>query len=152
MSDQHTYTIELSWRGNNEDPRTYDRSFVLSAPGKTPISGASDSASRGDPKKWNPEEMLLCSLASCHMLWYLYLCSNAKITVTEYQDNPTGILNIEPRGKSRFVEATINPEIVITDPSRIDEAIALHEQAHEKCYIVNSLNFEVKINPKVTGK
>jgi organic hydroperoxide reductase OsmC/OhrA len=149
MSQEHTYTVGLSWKGTNEDPKTYDRSFILSAPGKEPISGASDPASLGDPKKWNPEEMLLCSLSSCHMLWYLYLCSLAKIIVTEYRDKPTGILTIEPRGKSRFIEATMNPEIVITDPSRAEEALALHENAHEKCYIVNSVNFEVKINPKV---
>lgn len=120
----------------------------MSANGKTEIAGSADPLSRGDSKKWNPEEML-ASLASCHMLWYLYLCATSKIVVTEYRDNPIGILNTDPKGKGAFVEATLNPQIVITDPNRIEDAIALQKQAHDKCYIVNSVNFEVKVNAKV---
>lgn len=150
MANQHSYTLDLKWNGNkNDDPRTYDRSFILSANGKTEIMGSADSFSRGDAKRWNPEEMLLASLSSCHMLWYLYLCSTSKIIVTSYQDHPTGILNIDPNGISRFIEATLNPQIVIADSTRHEEALSLQQQAHDKCYIVNSVNFEVKVKPQV---
>ncbi len=152
MANQHTYTLNLMWRGKTDDPRTYDRSYILSGNGKTEIAGSADAWSRGDAKKWNPEEMLLASMASCHMLWYLYLCTSAKIVVTEYQDHPTGILNINPEGKSSFAEATLTPQIVITDPSRIEDAIALQKQAHDKCFIINSVNFEVKLNPQVKAQ
>ncbi len=152
MTNQHAYALDLSWTGKTEDPRTYDRSYILSGNGKTEIAGSADPASRGDTTKWNPEEMLLASLASCHMLWYLYLCAAAKIVVIEYKDHPTGILNIDPNGKSAFAEAALNPQIVITDPSRIADAIALQQQAHDKCYIINSVNFAVKENVQVTAK
>lgn len=149
MTDQHSYTLDLMWTGKTDDPRTYDRSYILSANEKTEIAGSADPSSRGDPKKWNPEELLLASLASCHMLWYLFLCASSKIVVLEYQDHPTGILNINPTGKSAFVGATLTPRIVIADPNRIEDAIALQQQAHAKCYIINSVNFEVKINAQV---
>ncbi len=152
MANQRSYTLALMWKGKTEDPRTYDRSFILSGNGKTEIAGSADPSSRGDSKKWNPEEMLLASLASCNMLWYLYLCAAAKIVVIEYQDHPIGILNTNPNGKSAFVEATLNPQIVITDPNRIEDAIALQQQAHAKCYIINSVNFEVKVNAQVKAE
>ncbi len=151
MPIQHTYTLNLQWNGNNADIRTYDRSFSVSSAGKTEISGSADASSKGDPKKWNPEELLLSSLASCHMLWYLYLCSQAKIIVTSYHDEPTGILSVDPHGKSHFLEATLQPKITLADSSRKEEALALQAQAHDKCYIVNSVNFEVKLNPSITS-
>lgn len=147
---QHSYTLDLKWTGKTEN-LSYDRTFTVTGKDKTPMSGSADPASRGDPKKWNPEELLLASLSSCHMLWYLYLCASAKITVTEYQDHPTGILNINPNGKSSFSEVTLNPKIVITDSNQIEQALALQKQAHDKCYIVNSVNFEVKLNPAVSA-
>lgn len=146
---QHSYNINVKWNGRTEDPKTYDRSYTIYAEGKE-ISGSADPSSKGDSAKWNPEEMLLASLGSCHMLWYLYLCATAKIVVTKYEDSPTGILQIDPKGKSSFSEVTLNPKIVITDASRIEEAIALQKKAHDKCYIVNSVNFEVKLNPHVS--
>ena len=149
MAMQHSYTMDLKWTGKT-DNLTYNRTFTLSGNGKSEIAGSADPSSRGDATKWNPEEMLLASLSSCHMLWYLYLCASAKIVVTEYHDNPIGILNVDPKGKSSFAEATLNPKIVIADPSRIQEAIDLQKKAHDKCYIVNSVNFEVKLNPQVS--
>ena len=149
MTDQHSYTLELKWRGKTDDPHTYDRSYIITGNGKTQIAGSADSFSRGDPNKWNPEEMLLGSLGSCYMLWYLYLCAASKIIVTEYQDQPTAILNIDSEGTGAFTGATLNPHVVITDSSRIDEARALESQAHKKCFIVNSINFEVKVNSQI---
>lgn len=147
---EHAFTLDLSWTGRTEDPRSFDRSFVLSGQGKENIAGSAEPLSLGDPNKWNPEELLLASLASCHMLWYLYLCSAAKIVVTQYSDQPSGALK---KGKlAAFAEATLNPQVILTDPSRIEEATALHKQAHEKCLIANSINFEVKVMPQVTAR
>lgn len=145
----NSYTLDLKWAGKTDDPRTYDRSYILSSNGKTDITGSADPLSRGDPKKWNPEEMLLASLSSCQMLWYLYLCAKAKIVVTQYTDHPKGILTEE--GKSAFAEATLSPQIVITDSSHIDEATALLSKAHENCLIANSINFKVKIEGRITA-
>ena len=59
------------------------------AEGKPPLPGSSDPAFRGDPARWNPEELLVASLSTCHMLWYLHLCADAGVVVTDYVDRAT---------------------------------------------------------------
>lgn len=149
MANESAYTLNIKWSGKTDDPRTFDRSFLVTAQGKTAIAGSSDPRSHGDAAKWNPEELLLSSLASCFMLWYLYLCAGKKIIVTEYQDHPTGKIDQNAQGKRAFVEAVLSPQIVISDAARIQDAMALLPEAHEKCFIANSVNFEVKTNPHI---
>lgn len=151
MASESSYTLNLKWSGKTDDPRTYDRSFLLSAEGREAIAGSAEPGSRGDATKWNPEELLLSSLASCNMLWYLYLCATAKIVVLEYEDQPTGKVGVNANGKRAFVEASLNPKIVISDPAQKEKALALLQEAHEKCFIVHSVNFEVKVNPQMSA-
>jgi organic hydroperoxide reductase OsmC/OhrA len=154
MSD-HLYEIEVKWTGNKgegtKDYRSYERSHVISGVGKPDLLGSSDPLFRGDPTKYNPEELLLASLSSCHMLWFLHICADKKINVIEYVDNPKALMVIDPSGKGFFKEATLHPSIVITDRARFDEIEKIHETAHQKCFIANSINFKVLIKPKVTS-
>ena len=122
-----------------EKYNTYERSYSLSVPGKPDICGSSDPAFRGDKTCWNPEELLLASLASCHMLWYLHLCSDAHIVVVAYEDHPTGKMLVEAGGAGRFKEVTLNPLIQITDIKQFTLASSLHDPAHQKCFIANSI-------------
>lgn len=159
MANELHYEITVTWTGNTgqgtRDYRSYERAHTVTGPGKPDLVGSSDPKFRGDAKRWNPEELLLASLSACHMLWYLHLCAESKIVVTEYVDRPTGEMVIEASGLGRFKEATMRPSITITDSSRIADAEKLHEEAHKKCFIANSVNFPVKaepvINPSVSG-
>lgn len=148
MAEQN-YEIGLKWTGNlgegTKDYRSYERSYVVYADQKPDLLGSSDPDYMGDPSRWNPEELLIASLSACHMLWYLHLCSKHKIIVTEYLDRPTAIVTVSSSGYGVFEEAILHPHIKITDPSRIEEAKALHEEAHKRCFIANSLNFPVKV-------
>ena len=87
---QHHYPIRMAWTGNTgtgtADYRGYQPAHEYSVPGKPPIPGSSDPAFRGDAARYNPEELLVMSLSSCHMLWYLHLCAEAGIVVTAYVD------------------------------------------------------------------
>lgn len=151
---EHEYSITVKWTGNKgqgtKNYQAYERSHTISAKDKPDVLGTSDPAFRGDPKKWNPEELFLSSLSTCHMLWYLHICSTHKIVVTEYTDNPIGIMEVESSGAGAFTKVTLNPTIVITDASRIADAEKLHQEAHEKCFIANSVNFPIEIIPKTT--
>ncbi|MEN9522904.1 MAG: hypothetical protein RL065_1281 [Bacteroidota bacterium] len=155
MSDTHHYKINVEWTGNTGTGTSkydaYERSHLLKINGKKTIECSSDAPFRGDVAFHNPEDMLLYSLSSCHMLWYLHLCADAGIIVIEYSDNAEGTLTLVKDGISKFTEAILNPVIKITDASRIDEAIKLHYEAHKKCFIANSCNFEIKQNPKITA-
>ncbi|MCE3294566.1 MAG: OsmC family peroxiredoxin [Crocinitomicaceae bacterium] len=141
----HHYTLQITWTGNTgtgtSGYRNYERSHTIQAENKVTLEASSDPAFRGDASKYNPEELLLASLSSCHMLWFLHLCADKGIIVTAYEDRPTGILD---EGSGRFTEATLNPIATINDPARLAELEGIHHEAHKLCFIANSVNFPVK--------
>lgn len=146
MFRESKYQIDLSWQGDTT--KDYDRSFSLAAPLKQAIQGSSDPAFKGDAAKWNPEEFLLASVASCHMLSYLYLCFKAGIVVSEYTDSPSGVLTLA-EGNGKMTKVTLNPVVKLHDISRLEEAKALHMKAHELCFIANSVSVPIEINPDI---
>ena len=151
MTKQHNYSLNIKWTGNKGEGTTrydaYDRSYIISGENKVEILGSADAPFRGDITKYNPEDLLLASLSSCHMLWYFHLCADAGIIVTEYIDNPTGILVQNETGSGSFSEVSLNPTDIVSDNSMIEKANQLHEKANQFCFIANSVNFKVKHNP-----
>src|SRR6201999_2989890 len=101
--------------------RAYDRDHILRAGNKPPIHGSSDPSFRGDPTRYNPEELFVSSLSSCHMLWYLHLCSVNNIVVTDYRDQAQATMIERPDGSGYFRAVTLYPVVTITDPSRADK-------------------------------
>lgn len=154
MSRQHHYQTTIEWTGNlgsgTSDYRAYSRNHVLTSEGKFEIPLSSDPAFRGDSTRYNPEELLLSALSSCHMLWYLHLCAEAGIVVTEYRDRAFGIMEETSAGSGKFVEVTLNPTVIITDPDQQVKAEILHKRANEFCFIAQSVNFPVHHKPVIT--
>jgi len=152
----HHYKTTIEWTGNKgsgtSNYRDYERSHTISVENKPIIEGSSDPAFRGDKTKYNPEEMLLSSLSSCHMLWYLHFCSEAEIIVTDYIDNATGTMEETTNGSGHFTEVVLNPIVTITDETQIEKAKELHTKANEFCFIANSVSFPVKHSPKIVIK
>jgi organic hydroperoxide reductase OsmC/OhrA len=151
MAIEHHYQLTTEWTGNSGEGtkhvRTYDRSHTVSIAGKPTLNLTTDNAAVGDKSKLNPEDLLVSSISSCHMLSYLYLCSLEGIVVTAYTDQASGIMIEKPSGGGSFKEVVLNPTFYVTDESMVEKAIELHHKAHEICYIANSVNFEVKCNP-----
>lgn len=116
-------------------------------PGKPPIAGSSDPAFRGDPARVNPEEMLVCSLSTCHMLWFLHLACEDGVLVESYEDRPDGEMTEAADGGGQFTRVTLRPKVTISkgDAARMD---ALHHRAHEMCFIARSVNFPVLCEPR----
>lgn len=150
----HRYGVDVVWTGNNgtgtRDYRSYDRDHEIHVPGKPVLMGSSDPAFRGSEERYNPEEMLVAAVSACHMLWYLHLCADNAVVVTEYGDEATGLMEERPGKPGRFVEVELRPRVVIHQSSSVAMAIELHERAHELCYIANSVNFPVGCTPVVT--
>lgn len=151
---EHFYSIILNWTGNlGNGTKAYDsysRNHLISSDKKEDIKGSSDSSFRGDSKYYNPEELFLSSLSSCHMLWYLHLCSANGIVVNSYHDQPKGTMIEEKDGSGAFENVTLNPTVVITDASKRALAKTLHSVAHKMCFIANSCNFEILHEPTIT--
>lgn len=143
----HHYQSTVRWTGNTgtgtSTYHSYSRNHIVEVNGKPDILGSSDPSFRGDPNRHNPEELLLASLSSCHLLWYLHLCSQAGVIVEDYTDQATGIMVETADGGGRFQEVTLHPVVKVKDASMIEKANALHHQANAMCFIANSVNFPV---------
>lgn len=145
----HQYQINLEWTGNEgqgtTNYRAYSRDHVLSGKDKlVQIPGSSDPSFRGDPSRYNPEEMLVASLSACHMLWFLHLCAVNKIVVTDYQDQATGTMEETTDGGGRFREVVLHPVVTVADEEMAARTESLHAEAHKLCFIANSCNFSVR--------
>lgn len=153
---EHTYHVFVEWTGNRglgtARHSGYDRDHMITSGTKPPIAGSSDPAFHGDSARWNPEELLLASIAACHKLWYLGLCAKSGISVVSYRDEAEATMVEDPAGAGRFVSAVLRPAIVIQAAGDIAEATRLHHDAHEYCFIANSVNFPVTIIPVITTR
>ena len=148
---QHRYTTRVRWIGNlgtgTSGYRAYSRDHEISAGSRPPIPASSDPAFQGDAARYNPEELLVASLSSCHMLWYLHLAADAGIVVVDYVDDASGTMDETEGGGGHFTAVTLRPHVQVTAGANVELATALHEQAHHKCFIANSVNFPVRCEP-----
>jgi organic hydroperoxide reductase OsmC/OhrA len=144
----HEYTLEMRWTGNKGsgtfDYRSYERNHEVEGKGKPIILMSSDPSFRGDKTRYNPEETFLASVSSCHMLWYLHLCSDAGVIVISYIDNPIGIMEEFGDGRGKFTKIILRPQVRVTQEWMMKKALELHHKANEYCFVANSLNFEVE--------
>src|SRR3954468_17169454 len=96
MTRQHKYSLLVQWKGNighgTSSYHSYERNHTVTIAGKPDLDCSSDAAFMGDKSKYNPEELLVASLSSCHMLWYLHLCAEGGVVVLDYADNATGTM------------------------------------------------------------
>ncbi|MGH9842072.1 MAG: OsmC family protein [Blastocatellia bacterium] len=149
----HIYQTKVVWTGNTgqgtSDYRGYSRAHEISAKGKPVIAGSSDPAFRGDPARYNPEELLVASLSTCHMLWYLHLSADGNIIVTSYEDRAEGTMIETEDGGGRFTEVILKPAVTIGAGGDPELARRLHERAHRLCFIANSVNFPVRCEPTI---
>ncbi|MBN8834974.1 MAG: OsmC family protein [Sphingobacteriales bacterium] len=147
MLKDHTYKVTITWTGNNgrgtASYHAYERSHTIQVTNKETIQASSDPAFKGDYTKHNPEELLLASVSSCHMLWFLHLCSVAGIVVLDYTDTATGTMTELENGSGKFTGITLHPRVTIRDAAQLSLLQNLHAEANRFCFIANSLNFTV---------
>jgi organic hydroperoxide reductase OsmC/OhrA len=150
----HHYTLQVKWTGNRGEGtssyRAYDRTHEVVAKGKPAIPCSSDPAFRGDPARYNPEDLLVASLSACHMLWYLHLCADAGIVVVDYVDDAHGTMVETADGGGRFTDVTLQPAVTVKQGADLEKALKLHDRAHHLCFIANSVSFPVSCKPAVT--
>ena len=153
MWGEHRYVVRSTWTGNRGSGtsgyRDYDRSVTLEIDGKPSIAASSDKPFRGDPGRWNPEDLLLAALSECHLLSYLHACVQAGVVVVDYRDEASGLMVEDGRGGGRFTEVVLRPHVTVADASMTDAATAAHAKANEWCFIANSVNFPVRHEPTV---
>jgi organic hydroperoxide reductase OsmC/OhrA len=99
-----------------------------------------------DPAGVDPEEALVASASSCHLLWFLSLAQAAGLDVVSYRDRATGTMGRDERGRMAITRITLRPEIEFAGRRPDAEELGrLHHQAHDKCFIANSLRSEIVV-------
>jgi len=153
MSTAHHFSARLSWTGADKGAtssyESYSRDYVIEVPGKPPLPGSADTAFRGDASRHNPEDLLVMSLSACHMLTYLAEAARAGVQVVAYSDEASGTMQMH-EGRMRFTAVSLHPQVVVAAGSDPAKAQALHEKAHEHCFIANSVNFPVSCDARVS--
>ncbi len=151
MAREHRYDVTVEWTGNRgagtESYRAYGREHVISAEGKPPIPGSSDPAFRGDPDRWNPEELLVAAATACHKLWYLHLASQAGISVLAYRDDAVGVMVEDAKAGDRMTEIVLRPHVTIRAGDDADLALRVHHDVPARCAIANSVNCAIRHEP-----
>ncbi|NND77461.1 MAG: OsmC family peroxiredoxin [Flavobacteriales bacterium] len=154
--DRHNYFVNLTWLGNKgvgtESYSSYGRDFSYEVSGKQKIIASADTIFRGNGDLYNPEEMFLVSISSCHMLWYLHLCADNAIVVEKYEDIPKGNLILGKGINGYFDNVKLSPKIWIKDVNKKALAVSLHTKAHEKCFIANSVKSPIEVYPTILTK
>ncbi|MFK3834193.1 MULTISPECIES: OsmC family protein [Microbacterium] len=152
---EHRYALTSIWTGNTgtgtSGYRDYRRDVEISVEGKPMLLASADKPFRGDPARWNPEDLLVASLSECHLLSYLHACVTAGVVVLSYRDDATGTMREDGAGGGAFSEVTLHPQVVVADASMIEAAERAHVQANEWCFIANSMNFPVRHEATVTA-
>ncbi len=140
MAFKHLFKAKLDW---NLTSKRYQKSHQIAIEGKEILNVSAAKAFKGDPALYNPEDLLLSAVVSCHMMSYLFVCSQNGIEVISYQDNAEADLEVSHNGSGRFTEIRLYPKVIIKGKEKIAEALNLHAKANELCFIANSCNFPI---------
>jgi organic hydroperoxide reductase OsmC/OhrA len=149
----HDYKARLIWDGNLGTGTTsyqgYGRKYRLQIDGKPDIVGSADPMFRGDANAYNPEDLFVAALSSCHLLSYLALCVRSKVNVVAYEDHAVGTLKLLPNGGGIFESVTLKPVVTLAPGSDEKRALELHETAHDLCFIAASVKIPVLHEPQI---
>lgn len=153
MFGEHRYEVRSTWTGDRgtgtSGYRDYDRAVTIEVSGKPDLLASADKPFRGDPGRWNPEDLLLAALSECHLLSYLHACVRVGVTVVGYRDVASGVLVEDGHGGGAFRDVLLRPHVIVAEESMVDAATSAHVTAHEWCFIANSVNFPVRHEPTI---
>ncbi|WP_406249965.1 OsmC family protein [Microbacterium sp. M] len=147
MTD-HIYTTGLDWSGSTGvGYRAYDRAHTVAINDEVTLSLSADSAFRGDARSANPEQLLLAAASSCQLLSFLAVAALAHVDIVRCTDSARAVMPADS-SPMRITEVTLDVKIVArgTDEATVR---ALLQDAHEQCFIANSLAAPVTITAEV---
>lgn len=145
----HTYTTELQWSGSTGAGwRAYDRTHEAVARPAAPVPLTASPEFRGTPDLTNPEQLLVMAASSCQLLSFLAVAARHGVDVVAYEDTATGVM---PRtdGAMSITRVDLAPRITVAEGTDTDLVLRLVHEAHETCFIANSLRGDVVVSPTV---
>jgi organic hydroperoxide reductase OsmC/OhrA len=145
---EHQATIAWTRESSDFAYKTYNRSHAWRFEGGEEVRASAAPEYLGDRTRVNPEEALVASLSSCHMLTFLALAARRKLVVDRYTDSAVGYLEKNAEGRLAITRVELRPDVVFAPAAPSDEVLAaLHHEAHEQCFIANSVRTQVTVLP-----
>jgi organic hydroperoxide reductase OsmC/OhrA len=149
------YTAGILWLRGDQDflDNRYSRRHLLRFDGGAEVAGSSSPhvvpVPGSDPSAVDPEEAFVASLASCHMLWFLSIAAKRGVRVDRYFDEAVGVMERGDRGRLWMSVVTLRPRVSFSGERipNFAEIEAMHHQAHEQCFIANSVKTDVRCEP-----
>ena len=150
-----TYTAQIVWERGEQDflSGRYSRRHTMTFDGGAVVPGSSSPHVVPVPMSGasavDPEEAFVASLSTCHMLWFLSIAGKRKFCVDRYVDSAVGIMACNSAGKVAMTVVTLRPDVRFSGavlPTR-EEILRLHHEAHDECFIANSVKTEVLCEP-----
>lgn len=153
------YCAEVIWQRGEQDflGNRYSRKHLLRFDGGLEVPGSSSPhvvpVPMSDAAAVDPEEAFIAALASCHMLWFLSIAADQQFCVDSYQDAAIGVMTKNSAGKLFISRVTLRPAVEFSGPHlpTREQIKQMHHQAHEECYIANSVRSEVRCEPRFPG-
>lgn len=143
MPNNHFFNAHVEWSLNPSEERKNKKSHEIFLEGKPSLKVSAAKAFKGNPDFYNPEDLLLSSLVSCHMMSYLYVCEKNNVVVLKYSDSAEATLEVHPDGSGYFTEVRLYPKVQIANQEQEKLALSLHAEARKLCFIANSCNFSI---------
>lgn len=164
MGALHSYTVTVTWTGagaaGTSSYTSYGRDHEVVITGRPVVLGSADPAFRGDPTRYSPEQLFVASLSECHMLWFLHQAANDGLVVVGYADEAVGTMRVESAGAGQFTDVVLRPRVTVRVPGPDDDGddvddrpvtdarlLAVHQRAHDHCFLARSVNFPVLLEP-----
>ena len=149
------YTAEVLWHRGEQDfiSNRYSRRHLLRFDGGIEVAGSASPhvvpLPMSDASAIDPEEAFVASLASCHMLWFLSIAAKYKFCVDRYFDSAVGMMGKNTEGKMAMLTVTLKPEVQFSGENipTLEQINHMHHEAHEECFIANSVKTEVRCEP-----
>lgn len=149
------YTATAEWARGTADfvDQRYSRRHTLRFDGGAELLASSSTqivpAPMSDPSGVDPEELFVASLASCHLLWFLGIAAGRGFRVDRYQDDAEGTLAKDTTGRLVMTVVTLRPQVEWSGERQptTEELEAMHHEAHQRCFIANSVTTDVRCEP-----
>ncbi len=158
MNAPHTYTAQLRWQRAEGEPfvdNRYSRRHEWRFDGGVVVPGSSSPLHvrlpYSDASCVDPEEALVAAASSCHLLSFLYLAAKAGLRIDAYEDDAEGLMGRNEQGREAIVRITLRPRVQVGGGVSAEQLAQLHHEAHEICFIANSLKSEIVCEPRIVG-
>ncbi len=152
----HLYTAETIWERGEQvfSDNKYSRQHLLRFDGGIEVPGSASPQVVPLPMSVeaavDPEEAFVSAISSCHMLWFLGIAAERGHVVDRYHDQAEGLMKRNAQGKVAVTHVTLRPLIVFSGNQRptSDDITNMHHEAHEACFIANSVKTEIVVEPR----